>query len=195
MLEIYLVRHGQTLFNQKDRVQGWCDSPLTKEGIKQAINLGENMKDIPFTLAFSSPSERASNTCEMALQNRLPIILDKRIKEMNFGCLEGDMNADLRVGKPTDFKEMCKVGWVEEGGENTEMVVSRIDSFFKELISKYDDEVIMIATHGMWIAFTIVNYLQLVDFCPIENCSVTKIIYENQQFKLEYANNKSFRED
>jgi len=49
MLEIYLVRHGRTLFNEKDKVQGACDSPLTKEGRQQAENVGNGMKDIPFT--------------------------------------------------------------------------------------------------------------------------------------------------
>ena len=30
---LYLVRHGQTLFNRRDLIQGWCDSPLTGEGL------------------------------------------------------------------------------------------------------------------------------------------------------------------
>ena len=33
---LYLMRHGQTLFNVRRKVQGWCDSPLTELGIKQA---------------------------------------------------------------------------------------------------------------------------------------------------------------
>ena len=58
MLEIYIIRHGRTLFNQKDLVQGACDSPLTQEGVMQAKNVGKNMMDIPFTIALSSPSGR-----------------------------------------------------------------------------------------------------------------------------------------
>ena len=104
---LYIVRHGRTLFNEKDMVQGWCDSPLTELGITQAKNVGKNTKDIPFTLAFSSPSERASDTCEYILDGRLPIILDKRLKEMHFGYWEGNRNSDLRIGKPEGYKEMC----------------------------------------------------------------------------------------
>ena len=33
---LYLMRHGQTLFNLQHKIQGWCDSPLTELGIKQA---------------------------------------------------------------------------------------------------------------------------------------------------------------
>lgn len=194
MLEIYLVRHGRTLFNQKDRVQGACDSPLTKEGRLQAENVGRRMKDIPFTLAFSSPSERASDTCEAIIQNRLPILLDKRLKEMNFGYLEGDMNSDLKKGKPSDIREMCKVGWVEEGGENQAMVTHRISDFFLELVSKYDHEVVLIASHGMWIHFAIEYLLNREEFVPVENCSVTKLIYQEGKFKAEYINNTTFRD-
>ena len=46
MLEIYIIRHGKTLFNQKDLVQGSCDSELTQEGVMQAKSVGENMKEI-----------------------------------------------------------------------------------------------------------------------------------------------------
>lgn len=42
-MKIYLVRHGQTLFNQQKKVQGWCDSPLTQEGIKQAIAVSKTL--------------------------------------------------------------------------------------------------------------------------------------------------------
>ena len=194
MLEIYLVRHGRTLFNEKDKVQGACDSPLTKEGRQQAENVGNGMKDIPFTLAFSSPSERASDTCEAVLQGRVPIILDKRLKEMNFGYLEGEKNSELRVGKPADFKEMCEIGWVEEGGENTAMVISRIEDFFNELIHKYNHEIILIASHGMWIHFAISYLLKKEIAVPIENCSVSKFIYENGEFSIDYVNNTKFRD-
>lgn len=193
MLEIYIVRHGKTLFNQKDMVQGACDSPLTQEGVMQAKNVGKNMMDIPFTVALSSPSGRASDTCEYAINNRLPIIYDKRLKEMDFGHLEGEKNATLREGKPQDFNEMCAVGWVEEGGENTQMVMDRIASFFDDLVKKYDNEVILIATHGMWIYFAM-QYLFNKDIFP-QNCSVSKIIYANKKFIAEDIDNLKYRED
>ncbi len=36
MKHLYLMRHGQTLFNAQNKIQGWCDSPLTSKGIEQA---------------------------------------------------------------------------------------------------------------------------------------------------------------
>ncbi|MFR3685957.1 MAG: histidine phosphatase family protein, partial [Enterococcus sp.] len=37
MRTVYLMRHGETLFNQQKKIQGWCDSPLTELGEKQAL--------------------------------------------------------------------------------------------------------------------------------------------------------------
>ena len=43
---LYLMRHGQTLFNLQHKIQGWCDSPLTELGIKQAKVAGKWFKDM-----------------------------------------------------------------------------------------------------------------------------------------------------
>lgn len=196
MLEIYMIRHGRTLFNEKEKVQGWCDSPLTKEGLQQANNAGKNMQDIPFTLAFSSPSERATDTCQAIIQNRIPIILDKRIKEINFGILEGEDNSKLFNKGLTEFDDVLRVGWVDEGGENEEMLTVRIADFFNELISKYDDEVILIASHGMWLTAAL-KYLDSDNFSrqPVQNCSVSKIIYDDKKFTIIWDGDCSYRDN
>ena len=64
MKTIYLVRHGQTFINRYDKMQGWCDTPLTNQGIKEAENTGVVLKDIPFDIAFSSDLKRACDTCD-----------------------------------------------------------------------------------------------------------------------------------
>ena len=46
--DLYLMRHGQTLFNVRRKIQGWCDSPLTELGKQQALNAKENLKGISF---------------------------------------------------------------------------------------------------------------------------------------------------
>lgn len=45
MTTIYLMRHGQTYFNVWHKIQGWCDSPLTEEGINQAKEMGRYFKE------------------------------------------------------------------------------------------------------------------------------------------------------
>ena len=52
MKHLYMMRHGQTLFNVRKRIQGSCDSPLTELGIKQAEAARELIKDIAFVRRF-----------------------------------------------------------------------------------------------------------------------------------------------
>lgn len=95
-MKIYLVRHGQTLFNQQKKVQGWCDSPLTQEGIQQAIAVSKTLQSISFEYAYSSTSERAMDTMHYILQDRsVPYAYVKGLKELNFGSLEGEKEADV----------------------------------------------------------------------------------------------------
>ena len=49
------------------------------------------------------------------------------------------------------FEKILEVGWVDAGGENEAMVASRITSFFDELTATYQDEVILVTGHGMWL--------------------------------------------
>ena len=67
MQNIYLARHGQTLFNVQHKIQGFCDSPLTTTGIQQAIAARDHLKEleIQFDDAYASTSERASDTLEI----------------------------------------------------------------------------------------------------------------------------------
>ena len=82
-MKIYVTRHSLTLWNEEKRLQGWKDSPLTKQGIKDAQKLGEFIKDYPINQIYSSPIERAYQTTVHIFPNR-EIIKDERLKEMNF---------------------------------------------------------------------------------------------------------------
>lgn len=86
----YLMRHGQTLFNVRRKIQGACDSSLTELGRKQAEVAGEYFKNIPLDHAYCSTSERSSDTLEIILNNRLPYTRLKGLKEMNYGSFEGE---------------------------------------------------------------------------------------------------------
>ena len=73
MRTIYLVRHGQTLFNVHHKIQGTCDSPLTELGRAQATAVRQYFlqKEISFDAAFCSKQERASDTLEIITDNQL----------------------------------------------------------------------------------------------------------------------------
>jgi len=96
---IYFARHGKTLFNTFDRVQGWADTPLTEEGIRIARYLGEGLKDIHFDRYYSSDAGRQRET--MAVITQQMGVTDYRLNELPglreafFGGFEGGFNKDM----------------------------------------------------------------------------------------------------
>ncbi len=109
MSKLYFMRHGQTLFNLLRRKQGWCDSPLTELGIEQAKTVGATLRGrgLTFDHAYSSTSERACDTLELAFPGQ-PYERVKGLKEWNFGKFEGaseDLNPRLPYG---DFYKQYK---------------------------------------------------------------------------------------
>lgn len=86
---LYLVRHGQTVFNTRLLIQGRCDSPLTDLGREQARAaaswLGE--RGVRFDAAFTSPAERACGTMELLWAG--PYQRLEGLRERSFGDLEG----------------------------------------------------------------------------------------------------------
>ena len=77
------MRHGETEFNVRKKIQGWCDSPLTEIGIQQAKIAGTYFSNnqIEIDHAYSSTSERASDTLEIVTDNQMPYHRLKGLKE------------------------------------------------------------------------------------------------------------------
>ena len=69
-MKIYLLRHGETRWNKRSKLQGQVDIPLAPEGIEQAEVTAEGMKDIPFDYIFASPLKRAYKTAQIVRGNR-----------------------------------------------------------------------------------------------------------------------------
>lgn len=85
------MRHGQTLFNKLEKIQGACDSPLTSDGIEQAKVAKKyfELNQIKLENFYSSTQERASDTLEIIIGNN-DYRRKKGLKEWNFGTFEGE---------------------------------------------------------------------------------------------------------
>lgn len=98
-ITLYLVRHGKTFFNSTGQVQGFCDSPLTEDGIEKAKQLGEGLKDIEFDLAYSSDLGRQRNTAKLILSKTAkskPKLTElDGFKEWNYGGYEGKTSEEM----------------------------------------------------------------------------------------------------
>ncbi|MFD1802114.1 histidine phosphatase family protein [Mixta tenebrionis] len=98
-ITFWFVRHGKTLLNTLDRVQGWADSPLTEEGKQVARYLGEGLKPIAFDGFYTSDAGRQRETMQIILQqagkNGIRPIELPGLREVFFGSFEGGLNKDM----------------------------------------------------------------------------------------------------
>lgn len=96
----YVVRHGKTMLNTTDRVQGWSDAVLTPAGEEVVTQAGIGLQDIEFGAAYSSDSGRAIQTADIILAQNvasgdIQLQTDPRFREFNFGSYEGDLNETM----------------------------------------------------------------------------------------------------
>lgn len=178
---LYLMRHGQTLFNVRRKMQGHCDSPLTNLGRKQAEIAGEYLKNIDIDHAYSSSLERCCDTLEIATDGSIPYTRLKGLKEMNFGVFEGE-SEDL---KPTN-KKVYDHFFVEYGGESLSQVRERMLKTCTEIMEKEDHNVVLAVSHGLASLCFLSNFQDTQELMKtgIPNCCIFKYEYENKKFKL-----------
>src|SRR4029077_12315429 len=63
---VYIARNGNTAWTHSGQHTGLTDLPLTPDGERNAVRLGERLKGMTFSRVFTSPLQRASRTCELA---------------------------------------------------------------------------------------------------------------------------------
>ncbi|MBI1361327.1 MAG: 2,3-diphosphoglycerate-dependent phosphoglycerate mutase [Alphaproteobacteria bacterium] len=95
MVQLALVRHGQSEWNLEDRFTGWWDVNLTPQGEAEARHSGQLLKasGADFTRAYASVQKRAIRTLWLALEELdrvwLPVTKDYRLNERHYGGLTG----------------------------------------------------------------------------------------------------------
>lgn len=183
MKTLYLVRHGQTMFNVSHKIQGWCDSPLTPLGIKQAQAVGKYFKEnqIIFDHAYSSTSERCCDSLENMCT--MPYTRTKGLKENFYGEMEGEserLNAHLT---PKD----CETFYLQFGGESSNTTRDRMVDTLTEIMEKQDHQQVLAVSHSG----ACFNFLRAWQDPSEElkkgfgNCCIFVYSYENYQFKLK----------
>ena len=189
---LYLMRHGQTLFNLQHKIQGWCDAPLTELGIKQAKMASEYFEknSITFDHAYSSTSERACDTLEIVTNYKMPYTRLKGLKEWNFGAFEGKdecLNPKLPYG---DFFKAY-------GGDGELELRQRMNQTLTNLMENDDHHVVLAVSHGAACAQFYrawEQYAKVIKKERFYNCCILKFEYENGIFTLVDLFNRNITE-
>lgn len=194
-MKIYLVRHGETDWNKTYRFQGQADIPLNEYGIELAVKTAEALRSVPFEAAFSSPLSRAVETARILLGDRpLPIVMDDRLKEINFGGCEGTVVPPDVKEDPSNplyyFWRKPEKYLPPPNAESLEELCRRSAAFLEEKILPLEKtyKTVLIVGHGA-LNRSILNPIAgipIKDFWHIslKNCAVSQISLENGSFQV-----------
>ncbi len=131
MLQVYLVRHGETQWNAERRIQGQSDSPLTAKGEQQAMQVATRAKELGITHIISSDLGRTRRTAEIIAQPAVVTSsLIPRLRELNMGVLE-TRNIDSLTEEEENWRRQLVNGTVDgriPEGESMQELNDRVNA-------------------------------------------------------------------
>ncbi len=194
MEKLFLVRHGETIWNAERRYIGRTDLPLSEEGAKQARRLAQRFSTEKVEIIFSSPLKRAIQTAEIiGKENGLKVEVLAELVEVDFGDWEGLTYEEIKqkFGDLID-RWLFSPSKVEiPSGEKWESVTQRVKSFLDQM-SHRPEKTGLAVTHGGVIKTIVGSILdhKRVPFASflISNSSVSAIGFADSRPFLLYLN-------
>jgi len=147
---IYLVRHGQTVWNEEGRLCGSSDVPLSDEGLAQARKLAARLKDIGIAAIYSSPLLRARQTAEaIAAHHRVEVKIEPDLREIDYGDWEGLKVADVLEQFPEieKLRREEPMKFAAPNGEPMLQFAKRVISAIQRVAASHADETICVIAH------------------------------------------------
>ncbi|MGQ2375389.1 histidine phosphatase family protein [Companilactobacillus zhachilii] len=203
MVQLYVVRHGETETNHQGRINGFStDLSLNDAGKKEVTFLANNMDINEFDEVYTSPLKRAKETAEILNNGVHEIKEDNRLQEINYGIWDGQPSAEIRDKYPDAFDEnlFTLPNYIKyaKDGESFAHVYKRVNDFIKEMATKGDKK-ILIVCHGFISRAFYKNMTHVPDISSIiqpDNAGVAKyrinngipyVVYYNRVRDLDYT--------
>ena len=125
--ELWLVRHGETAWSASGQHTSRTDIPLTEHGRKRAEELRDYLQGTRFDAVFTSPMQRARQTCAIAGFGEVAKV-EYGLKEWDYGVYEGKTTKEIQSDIPgwSVWKDEIVDGeTVEHVGERADGVIAR----------------------------------------------------------------------
>lgn len=147
-MKVYIVRHGQTASNLSG-VYNLLEEDLNENGIKQAEDLSEKIKDLNYEVIYCSPLKRTIHTANIINCHKKEIIFDERLVERKHGKLSGMPWSTVDREKHWNYYNKEK--YADE--ESVQELFKRVHGFLEELKNKKYKSVLVVAHSGVSKAF------------------------------------------
>ena len=165
---LFLIRHGQSIYNLENRFTGWKDVELTDLGIAQATEAGEILSKITFDLCFTSNLKRAQNTLNLILEKmnqNIKIIKDEALNERDYGNLIGQNKLEAAEKFGSEQVQIWRRSFdvPPPGGESLKMTAERTLPYYNDVIKPQinSGKNIIISAHGNSIRAIVMEIFNL----------------------------------
>ncbi|MCX4384224.1 MAG: histidine phosphatase family protein [Clostridia bacterium] len=138
MIDLVFFAHGTSVDNEEHRSSGWHDCALSSLGEEQTIRARDSLLYRDFDLYYSSDLVRAKQTANILFPDK-NIIYDSRLRECNYGILNGTL------GRQVVYEDHIESKFPQ--GESLINVQERMEWFLSELLKSYDGKRIAIVSH------------------------------------------------
>ena len=140
-MKIYFATHSTSKDNESDKASGWDDVELSPLGIQQSKKLKGYFTKIKIDVICCSDLRRALETIRIAFRDELPVIIDKRLRELNYGDYNG------RAKSIVEKMKLERINMPFPKGESYAEAVKRVQEFFIELKKRYPEGNILVVGH------------------------------------------------
>ena len=169
--------------------QGWCDSPLSKVGIRQVESISKQLEQYQIDKVYTSPLGRAVQTSNIILSKKeVEPIYEERFKEVNFGILEGisiELVRKLNIESP-NWLEDLDMDYRPYEGEDIHDVISKHHEALQEIIEDCNEkDTVLIVGHGCSLYGFIKSLLPQQSFKFPNNASAMIVDYLDETFSLK----------
>ena len=161
-LNLYFLRHGETVASKTGGFCGTSDVDLTPEGIMMAQDFADAYKSVPWKAIFSSPMRRTIATakplCELV---GIKMQLRDGLKEIDFGKWEGKTPVEVDREYHDEYvRWQSEPGWnAPPGGERAIDIARRSSRVIEEIETAYPDGNVLVVAHKATIRIMLCSLL------------------------------------
>jgi broad specificity phosphatase PhoE len=198
MLELILVRHGETAWNKNEVYRGRADVALNKTGLKQADLAGKYLSAEKIDVIYSSPLQRALQTAAaIARFQQTPVNAVANLIDFDYGEWQGLTSAEVKQKYPELYQD-----WLDTpeqvripGGESLQNVLDRALPFVQDAVTRCREGKMALVSHRVVLKVIICALLCLDNAqfwnIKLDNGAITRFTFDGKRVVLTSHNETS----
>ncbi len=182
---LYLIRHGETEWNQIRRIQGHSDIDLNEQGLRQAEQVARRFRSETIHAVYSSDLSRARVTAtKIAEESGAPVSTRTTLRERCYGQWEGLTYEEIRARFEAQDEAAC-------GIETFEDMQQRAVTALTQLAKSHPNEAVVVVSHGGLIN-SFLHYVtageQGTGVTRIDNTGITMFRFADDRWEVLQVN-------